>query len=72
MTKLTRPLSVLQGAPAGFENALLRGAWSRDESAKGARVAVGGADRTVTVWDVESGRVLYKVGHWFRVIQTLY
>jgi len=25
------------------------------------RVGAGGADRTVTVWEVESGKVLYKV-----------
>lgn len=50
---------VLVGSPAGFENTLLRGAWSRDDGGK--RVAVGGADRTVCIWDVESGRVLYKV-----------
>lgn len=47
------------GAPAGFENTLIRGAWSKDDN--GRRVAVGGADRTVCVWDVESGKVLYKV-----------
>jgi Prp8 binding protein len=30
-------------------------------------VGVGGADRTVTIWEVESGRVLYKVnGSRFR------
>jgi WD40 repeat protein len=50
----------LTGAPAGFESTLLRGAWSRDDG--GRRVAVGGADRTVCVWDVDSGKVLYKVG----------
>jgi WD40 repeat protein len=37
----------------------LRGAWSRDDG--GARVAVGGADRAVCVWDVDSGKILYKV-----------
>ncbi|KAF9226804.1 WD40 repeat-like protein [Gyrodon lividus] len=53
---------VLQGAPAGFENTLLKGAWSKDDD--GRRVAVGGADRMVCIWDVESGRVLYKLpGH---------
>ncbi|KAF8318125.1 WD40 repeat-like protein [Clavulina sp. PMI_390] len=53
---------VLQGAPAGFENILVKGAWSREDGGK--RVAVGGADRTVTIWDVDSGRVLYKLpGH---------
>jgi len=50
---------VLSGAPAGFENTLLRGAWSREDG--GRRVAVGGADRTVTIWDVESSKILYKV-----------
>ncbi|CAL1700065.1 unnamed protein product [Somion occarium] len=53
---------VLMGAPAGFENTLLRGAWSKDDG--GRRVAVGGADRTVCIWDVDSGKLLYKLpGH---------
>ena len=55
----TRIHRVLQGAPAGFENTLLRAAWSKDDG--GGRVAVGGADRMVCIWDVESGKVLYKV-----------
>ena len=50
---------MLGGAPAGFENTLLKGAWSKDDG--GQRVAVGGADRTVTIWDVESSKILYKV-----------
>ena len=50
---------VLQGAPAGFENTLLRGAWSKDDG--GRRVAVGGADRMVCIWEVDSGKILYKV-----------
>lgn len=50
---------VLQGAPAGFENTLLRGAWSKDDG--GSRVAVGGADRMVCIWEVESSKILYKV-----------
>ncbi|OJT11379.1 U5 small nuclear ribonucleoprotein 40 kDa protein [Trametes pubescens] len=53
---------VLMGAPAGFEHTLLRGAWSKDDD--GRRVGVGGADRTVCIWEVESGKVLYKLpGH---------
>ncbi|KAF9057519.1 WD40-repeat-containing domain protein [Panaeolus papilionaceus] len=53
---------VLQGAPAGFENTLLRGAWSKDDG--GSRVAVGGADRMVCIWEVESSKILYKLpGH---------
>ncbi|KAJ7572443.1 WD40-repeat-containing domain protein [Mycena floridula] len=58
----TRVHRSLQGAPAGFENTLLRGAWSKDDG--GQRVAVGGADQMVCIWDVESGRFLYKLpGH---------
>ncbi|KAF8628195.1 hypothetical protein AX15_004045 [Amanita polypyramis BW_CC] len=58
----TRIHRILQGAPAGFENTLLRGAWSRDDG--GQRVAVGGADRMVCIWEVESGKILYKLpGH---------
>ena len=56
---LARIHRVLHGAPAGFENTLLKGSWSKDDD--GRRVAVGGADRMVCIWDVESGRVLYKV-----------
>ncbi|KAJ7455828.1 WD40-repeat-containing domain protein [Mycena latifolia] len=68
----TRVHRTLLGSPAGFENTLLRGGWSKHDSASGGvggggngeRVAVGGADRTVCVWDVESARVLYKLpGH---------
>jgi len=58
----TRVHRILQGAPAGFENTLLRGAWSKDDD--GRRVAVGGADRTVCIWEVDSGTILYKLpGH---------
>lgn len=61
-TDASRVHRILQGAPAGFENTLRRAAWSREDG--GQRVAVGGADKTVTVWDFESGRVLYKLpGH---------
>ena len=52
----------LTGAPAGFESTLIRVAWSKHDG--GQRIAAGGGDRTVTVWDVESGKVLYKLpGH---------
>ncbi|KZT29477.1 WD40 repeat-like protein [Neolentinus lepideus HHB14362 ss-1] len=58
----TRIHRILTGAPAGFENTLLKGAWSRDDG--GRRVAVGGADRMVCIWDVESGKLQYKLpGH---------
>ena len=52
----------LTGAPSGFEQTLIRCAWSRHDN--GARIAVGCGDRTVTVWEVETGRILYKLpGH---------
>ncbi|WVQ79574.1 hypothetical protein IAT38_001673 [Cryptococcus sp. DSM 104549] len=52
----------LTGAPAGFEQTLIRCAWTRHDN--GARIAVGGGDRTVTVWEVETGKVVYKLpGH---------
>ncbi|KAJ7261418.1 WD-repeat protein [Mycena rebaudengoi] len=52
----------LLGAPAGFEGTLLHGAWSRHDGGK--YVGVGGVDRMVCVWEVESGRVVYKLpGH---------
>jgi len=52
----------LTGAPSGYENTLIRVAWSKHD--QGARIAVGGGDRTVTVWEVETGKVLYKLpGH---------
>lgn len=65
----TRVHRSLQGAPAGFENTLLRGAWSKDDG--GQRVAVGGADRMVCIWDVESGRLLYKVSLLQRLLACL-
>ncbi|KAF6761915.1 U5 snRNP complex subunit [Ephemerocybe angulata] len=58
----TRIHRTLHGAPAGFENTLLRGAWSKDDG--GRRVAVGGADRMVCIWEVETSKTLYKLpGH---------
>ena len=59
---------VLHGAPAGFENTLLRGAWSREDG--GQRVAVGGADRMVCVWSVESSKILYKVNFPCRICRS--
>lgn len=52
----------LQGAPAGFEQMLTKCSWSKTDN--GARVAAGGGDRTVTIWEVETGKILYKLsGH---------
>jgi Prp8 binding protein len=39
---------------------LIKCQWSQTDG--GARVACGGGDRTVTVWEVESGKILYKLG----------
>ncbi|CAH1757245.1 8756_t:CDS:10 [Entrophospora sp. SA101] len=48
------------GAPHGFEKNLIRPAWSSDDS----QIASGGGDRTVVIWDVSNGRILYKLpGH---------
>lgn len=44
----------------GFENLLIKAGWSAD----GEKVVAGGADRTCTIWDVESLTILYKLpGH---------
>lgn len=52
----------LTGAPAGYESSLIRCAWSKHDG--GQRVIAGGGDRTVTVWDVTEGKVVYKLpGH---------
>ena len=47
----------LVGATSGFENLLVKVAWSAD----GEKVAVGGGDRTCTIWNVETSKILYKV-----------
>ncbi len=49
----------LTGSPAGFESTLLRAAWSHDDG--GGRVAVGGADRMLCIWELESAKIMYKV-----------
>ncbi|KAA1078778.1 hypothetical protein PGTUg99_014943 [Puccinia graminis f. sp. tritici] len=55
-----RLVQTLLGAPAGFDNQLRSPAW--DPS--GDKVAVGAADRTLCVWNVNTGNILYKLpGH---------
>jgi Prp8 binding protein len=56
----TRVYRTLLGAPSGFEQMLIKCRWSKTDG--GARVACGGGDRTVTVWEVETGKILYKLG----------
>lgn len=52
------------GAPAGFEQLLRKASWSRHQGVDGqpgSYVAVGGADRALTVWDARTGEIKYKV-----------
>lgn len=52
-----RLYKTLPGAPAGFEGWLRKASWDRD----GSRVAVGGADRSVTIYNVEQSRLTHKL-----------
>ncbi|GAA5973391.1 hypothetical protein JCM11641_003109 [Rhodosporidiobolus odoratus] len=62
------------GAPAGFEQLLRKASWSRHTTADsqgGTMVAVGGADRALTVWDATTGEIKYKLpGHTGTVVAT--
>ncbi|KAJ2162617.1 hypothetical protein GGF46_000490 [Coemansia sp. RSA 552] len=51
---------VYSGAPHGYEMNLIRPAFSKDES----MVASGSVDRTLTIWNMRSGEIKYKLpGH---------
>lgn len=53
------------GAPAGFEGLLRKASWSghtTQDGNGGSMVAIGGADRALTVWDSTTGEIRYKVG----------
>ncbi|EGX44308.1 hypothetical protein AOL_s00193g36 [Orbilia oligospora ATCC 24927] len=55
-----RLLKVFEGAPFGLEKNLVRASWSP----RGDKIAAGGGDRTVCVWDSDSKKLLYKLpGH---------
>lgn len=55
-----RLVRTLTGMLFGFESLLIKGSWSAD----GEHVASGGGDRSCTVWNVESGKIEYKLpGH---------
>lgn len=55
-----RCLKLFEGAPHGFEKNLIKPSWSHE----GGYVATGGGDRSVTVWEVATGRLAYKLpGH---------
>jgi Prp8 binding protein len=55
-----RHVKTYDGAPAGLEKNLIRASWDP----KGDKIAAGSGDRSVVVWDVKSGKLLYKLpGH---------
>lgn len=55
-----RQIRVYDGAQVGLEKNLIRACWD----AEGRRVAAGGGDGTVTVWENKSGKMLHKLpGH---------
>ncbi|BGP18957.1 hypothetical protein JCM10213v2_007037 [Rhodosporidiobolus nylandii] len=62
------------GAPAGFEQLLRKASWSKHatvDAQGGSLVAVGGADRSLTVWDAMTGEIKYKLpGHTGTVVAT--
>ncbi|KAF2859362.1 putative U5 snRNP complex subunit [Piedraia hortae CBS 480.64] len=56
-----RQIRVFDGAPAGLEKNLFRACWADSE---GNKIAAGGGDGTVTVWEVRQGKMVQKLpGH---------
>ena len=55
-----RHIRTYDGAPSGIERNLIRASWDP----KGEKIAAGSGDRSVVVWDVRTGKLLYKLpGH---------
>ncbi|KKZ65897.1 hypothetical protein EMCG_08402 [[Emmonsia] crescens] len=55
-----RHMKTYDGAPIGLEKNLIRASWNPT----GEKIAAGSGDRSVVVWDVKSGKLLYKLpGH---------
>jgi Prp8 binding protein len=55
-----RHVKTYDGAPTGLEKNLIRASWDP----KGEKIAAGSGDRSVVVWEVRSGKLLYKLpGH---------
>ncbi|KAF1808210.1 WD repeat-containing protein [Eremomyces bilateralis CBS 781.70] len=55
-----RQVKMYDGAPTGMDKNLFRASWDKE----GKRIVAGGGDRTVVVWDVGTGKLLYKLpGH---------
>lgn len=57
---INRHLRTYDGAPTGLERNLIRASWSPN----GERIVAGSGDRSVVVWEVRSGKLMYKLpGH---------
>ncbi len=55
-----RHVKTYDGATSGLEKNLIRASWDP----KGEKIAAGSEDRTVTIWDARTGKLLYKLpGH---------
>ena len=54
----SRLMRVFMGATHNFEKNLLRCAWSPDEQL----ITAGSADRTVNIWNVETGELRHRLG----------
>ncbi|KAI7108331.1 hypothetical protein KC352_g36603, partial [Hortaea werneckii] len=55
-----RLINTFDGAQVGLEKNLIRACWDSE----GRKVAAGGGDGTVTVWEAKSGKMLHKLpGH---------
>ncbi|SCV72770.1 BQ2448_4307 [Microbotryum intermedium] len=69
-----RLIRTFYGAPAGFEGLLRKASFSKHSTQQGnggSMVAVGGADRALTIWDAETASIRYKLpGHTGTVIAT--
>lgn len=56
----SRHVRTYDGAPVGLEKNLMRASWDPT----GGRIASGSGDRSVVVWETQSGKLLYKLpGH---------
>jgi Prp8 binding protein len=55
-----RHIRTYDGAPTGMEKNLLRAGWDP----KGTKIVAGSGDRSVVIWETNSGKLLYKLpGH---------
>jgi Prp8 binding protein len=55
-----RRIQTFDGAPAGHERNLFKASWD----SKGEKIAAGGGDQSVTIWEARTGKLLNKLpGH---------